>query len=67
MVDYLIHSGGHANYKNQKGTTALMRAAQEGHSDVVNLLVRSSGEVNEANVRRSKLFSAVMFGTDAAF
>jgi uncharacterized protein len=35
---------------NPKGTTALMRAAQEGHLDIVTVLVMAGCDVNRKNI-----------------
>jgi ankyrin repeat protein len=38
-----------STFANLKGTTALMRAAQEGHVNITKLLVAANAEVNKKN------------------
>ena len=51
MSAFLV-AGADVNFKNPKGTTALMRASQEGHQQVVYRLIQAGASVNESNVRR---------------
>ena len=51
VVKLLLLSGANENYANKKGTTALMRAAQEGREGVVNHLLERGAQACCANVR----------------
>lgn len=39
-----------ADYANPKGTTALMRASQEGHVEITNVLLKANTDVNRKNL-----------------
>lgn len=54
------------NPYHQPGTTALMRAAQEGHQEVVEALLGQSADVNKRNHERmNALMLASQRGHDA--
>jgi hypothetical protein len=52
VVRLLLQHGAAVDLPNHKGTTALMRAAQEGHVAVVAALLRTGGDVNRRNHER---------------
>ena len=45
----LLTCGGDADKANSKGTTALMRAAQEGHEEIARALIQAKANVNRKN------------------
>ncbi|CCI41371.1 unnamed protein product [Albugo candida] len=49
VVHVLLECGAQQNYTNRKGTTPLMRAAQEGRDDVVEYLLKRGVDVCTAN------------------
>lgn len=48
-VQLLVKSRASADFANHKGTTALMRASQEGHLDISDILLGSGADVNRKN------------------
>jgi hypothetical protein len=48
-VTLLLNSQASADFANHKGTTALMRASQEGHLDISSLLIDAKADVNRKN------------------
>lgn len=46
----LLKYGALVNYANAKGTSSLMRAAQEGHLEVSKILLDGGADANNANV-----------------
>ncbi len=50
VVKLLLDSGANENFSNKKGTTALMRAAQEGRESVVSYLLEHGAQACCANV-----------------
>lgn len=48
-VRVLLENGSEADYTNSKGTTALMRACQEGHDVITELLISYHCNVNRKN------------------
>ena len=61
LVQLLLQYGASSNYVNAKGTTALMRAAQEGRAAVLKTLIKAGAVINASNVRKSMHHS---FGFD---
>jgi hypothetical protein len=55
VVKLLIEYGADQNYSNHKGTTALMRAAQEGREEVVRFLLEKKALASSSNVSDSSL------------
>lgn len=51
VVQGLLKAGADQNYSNKKGTTPLMRAAQEGRDEVVRFLLTKGADACAANVR----------------
>ncbi len=45
-----MENGSKADFSNANGTTALMRASQEGHVEISNLLIQANGDVNKKNL-----------------
>lgn len=45
----LLHHAAAADFANVKGTTALMRASQEGHLEISRALINSKVDVNRKN------------------
>lgn len=45
----LLENNAMADFFNLKGTTALMRASQEGHSEISKLLINAGADVNKKN------------------
>lgn len=50
VVHILLENGANYNYANKKGTTALMRAAQEGQKRVVDYLIEKGSNPCASNV-----------------
>ena len=48
-MDILLRHQALADFANLKGTTALMRASQEGHTEISKLLLRANSDVNRKN------------------
>ena len=48
-MQLLVQSRASADFANHKGTTALMRASQEGHLDISDILLTSGADVNRKN------------------
>ena len=48
-VQLLVKSRALADFANHKGTTALMRASQEGHLDISDILLGAGADVNRKN------------------
>lgn len=48
-VQLLVKSRASADFANHKGTTALMRASQEGHLDISDILLAAGADVNRKN------------------
>lgn len=57
VVKLLLEHGADLNYANKKGTTPLMRAAQEGRDNVVTFLIEQGVHACAANVRFSSLYA----------
>lgn len=53
VVTLLLECGADLNYANKKGTTPLMRAAQEGRENVVQFFIHRGVDTCAANVRGS--------------
>jgi hypothetical protein len=53
VVSLLLDCGADLNYANKKGTTPLMRAAQEGRENVVQFFIHRGVDTCAANVRPS--------------
>ncbi|KAF1317257.1 Integral membrane ankyrin-repeat protein, partial [Globisporangium splendens] len=51
-VQLLLEFGANQNYSNKKGTTPLMRAAQEGRENVVRFLISKGADACAANTRQ---------------
>lgn len=49
-VQLLLEFGANQNYSNKKGTTPLMRAAQEGRENVVKFLIKKGADACASNV-----------------
>jgi hypothetical protein len=49
-VALLLKSNAKADFANVKGTTALMRASQEGHAEISKLLIKNKADVNRKNL-----------------
>lgn len=60
MVKLLVKAHALVDKANQKGTTALMRATQEGNEEVVGILVSAGADVSKRNNER---MNALMLGS----
>lgn len=60
MVKLLVKANALVDKANQKGTTALMRATQEGNEEVVGILVSAGADVSKRNNER---MNALMLGS----
>lgn len=60
MVKLLVNANALVDKANQKGTTALMRATQEGNEEVVGILVAAGADVSKRNNER---MNALMLGS----
>lgn len=60
MVKLLVKANALVDKANQKGTTALMRATQEGNEEVVRILVSAGADVSKRNNER---MNALMLGS----
>lgn len=60
MVKLLVKAHALVDKANQKGTTALMRATQEGNEEVVRILVSAGADVSKRNNER---MNALMLGS----
>lgn len=60
VVKLLVKAHALVDKANQKGTTALMRATQEGNEEVVRILVSAGADVSKRNNER---MNALMLGS----
>lgn len=60
VVKLLVKANALVDKANQKGTTALMRATQEGNEEVVGILVSAGADVSKRNNER---MNALMLGS----
>lgn len=60
VVKLLVKAHALVDKANQKGTTALMRATQEGNEEVVRILVNAGADVSKRNNER---MNALMLGS----
>lgn len=60
VVKLLVKANALVDKANQKGTTALMRATQEGNEEVVLILVAAGADVSKRNNER---MNALMLGS----
>lgn len=60
VVKLLVKAQAIVDKANQKGTTALMRATQEGNEEVVRILVEAGADVSKRNNER---MNALMLGS----
>lgn len=63
MVKLLVKAHALVDKANQKGTTALMRATQEGNEEVVRILVSAGADVSKRNNER---MNALMLGSQVS-
>lgn len=64
VVKLLVKAHALVDKANQKGTTALMRATQEGNEEVVGILVSAGADVSKRNNER---MNALMLGSQVIF
>lgn len=63
VVKLLVKAHALVDKANQKGTTALMRATQEGNEEVVRILVSAGADVSKRNNER---MNALMLGSQVS-
>lgn len=62
LVEFLLHARADLNWKSDKGTTALMRAAEAAREDVLRILLAARADVHQADeAGETALFRAVRF------
>ena len=50
MVSELLNKGAYVNAKNNSGETALIKASEKGHKDLVNLLLAKGADWNARTI-----------------
>ena len=58
MVGLLLEGGADVNKANNFGTTPLITASENGHAEVVRLMLNAGVDVNQANRSVTPLYSA---------
>ena len=59
MLELLLSKGAEINSKNEKGKTALMRAALEGKTEIVEVLLSNGADINQEDKDGNTVFDLV--------